>query len=88
MQGNEAPEKVQVAFLPVETSGYNLGPSLPEAQQPLPWQQEQESLGAAYSGGARLSKDDFVAAIVTDKRHEELAQSSRLWRQVRLSTCH
>ncbi len=71
-----------MAFLPIDTSGYHLGPSLPDAQQPQAWQQAQLASAAAYSGGAQLSRDDFVAAIVTDKWHEELAQSSRLWRQV------
>ena len=71
-----------MAFLPIDTSGYHLGPALPEAQQPQAWQQAQLASAAAYSEGAQLNRDDFVAAIVTDKWHEELAQSSRLWRQV------
>ncbi len=73
---------MQVAFLPIDSSGYHLGPSLPDAQQPQAWQQAQLASAAAYSGGPQLSREDFVAAIVTDKWHEELAQSSRLWRQV------
>lgn len=82
MQGKAAAEKVQVAFLPIDTSSYQLGPSLPTAQQPLAWQQAQDASRTSYSGGTPLNRDDIVAAIVTDKWHEELVQSSRLWRQV------
>jgi hypothetical protein len=57
-----------------------MGQALPKGQAALPWQ------GAQHANSSDpvmpLSRDDFVAAIVTDEGHEKLAHAGRAWRQV------
>lgn len=59
---------------------YSMGKALPQGQATLPWQ------GAQHANSSDpvmpLSRDDFVAAIVTDEGHEKLAHAGRAWRQV------
>lgn len=59
---------------------YRVGKPLPKGQPTLPWQAGQQMNSTAPV--APLSAQDFVAAIVTDEGHEELAQTGRAWRQV------
>ena len=59
---------------------YQVGESLPKGQPALPWQSGQHASSTGPS--MPLSKDDFVAAIVTDEWHEDMAHAGRAWRQV------
>ena len=45
----------------------------------LPWQSGQQLGSSALA--MPLSRDDFVAAIVTDESHEQFAHAGRAWRQ-------
>ena len=45
----------------------------------LPWQSGQQVGSSALA--MPLSRDDFVAAIVTDESHEQFAHAGRAWRQ-------
>ena len=59
---------------------YKVGKPLPKGQPALPWQRGQQANSTAPV--VPLSRDDFLAAIVTDEGHEKLAQAGRAWRQV------
>ena len=58
---------------------YKVGKPLPKGQPALPWQKGQQANSTAPV--VPLSREDFVAAIVTDEVHEKLAQTGRAWRQ-------
>ncbi len=59
---------------------YKVGKPLPKGQPALPWQKGQQANSTAPV--VPLSRENFVAAIVTDEGHEKLAQTGRAWRQV------
>ncbi len=60
---------------------YHLDSALPAEQQALPWQPSQSTMSQA-AGASTLTREDFVAAIVTSKHNEHIASTGRLWRQV------
>ena len=62
---------------------YHVSKKLPKEQPTLSWQSGQQISSSALA--MPLSRDDFVAAIVTDESHEQFAHAGRAWRQASLS---
>lgn len=59
---------------------HSMEKALPNGRAALPWQGAQHANSS--DPAMPLSRDDFVAAIVTDEWHEKLAHAGRAWRQV------